>query len=176
MRRARRGGPSPALVPAKAWHWIWGTWFGSGFSPITPGTAGTAATLPLVALLGLCFPGFRFFNPACFLAGLLFFYPGVLAATAIEKATGIHDDGRIVVDETVGTLFTFSFVSPNLFHHPWAYFIGFVFFRVIDIWKPWIIDMAQSLPRGWGVMTDDALGGLVVGLLFGASQYFWAWS
>jgi phosphatidylglycerophosphatase A len=139
-------------------------------SPFAPGTAGTAATLPLVALLGLALPGFAWLNPACVAAALLLFYPGVLAATAIEKATGKHDNGKIVVDETVGTLLTFAFVGPAAFHHPLAYVAGFFLFRIIDVWKPWIIDDAQALPRGWGVMMDDVLGGIFAGALMAAAQ------
>lgn len=141
-------------------------------SPFASGTAGTAATLPLVALLGLKLPGYSHFNPANFIAALLLFYPGVLAATAIEKATGKHDSGKIVIDETVGTLFTFAFLPLEAFHSPRVYAAGFFLFRLIDVWKPWIIDDAQALPRGWGVMMDDVLGGLLAGLIMALG---WAW-
>ena len=125
---------------------------------------GTAATLPLVALLGLALPGFGSWNPWCLIAAILLFYPGVLAGTLIERATGRHDDGKIVVDETVGTLLSFSFIPAQAFHLPWVYAAGFFLFRVIDVWKPWVIGHAQVLPRGWGVMMDDVLGGLGVGI------------
>lgn len=173
MRRTRRGGtgrelkakPAAALQPARSWHWVLGTWFGSGLSPFASGTAGTAATLPLVAALGLGLPGYAWLNPGCLIAALLLFYPGVVAATAIERATGKHDSGKIVIDETVGTLLTFAFLSPAAFHSPRVYAAGFFLFRLIDVWKPWIIDDAQALPRGWGVMMDDVLGGLLAGAL-----------
>jgi phosphatidylglycerophosphatase A len=124
-----------------------------------------------VALLGLGLPSLSYCNPACLVAALLLFYPGVLAATAIEKATGKHDNGKIVVDETIGTLLSFAFLGPLAFHSPLVYVAGFFAFRVIDVWKPWIIDYAQALPRGWGVMMDDALGGLVVGILMGVAEH-----
>jgi phosphatidylglycerophosphatase A len=161
------GGVAPNRRPAAIWHWVLGTWFGSGMSPLASGTVGTAATLPLVALLGLRLPGFPYFSLVCFAAALLLFYPGVLAATAIEKATGKHDSGRIVIDEVVGTLLTFSFLSPAAFQSPRVYAAGFLLFRILDVWKPWIIDDAQALPRGWGVMMDDVLGGLAAGLILG---------
>jgi phosphatidylglycerophosphatase A len=126
---------------------------------------GTAAALPLVAVLGMGLPGLTHFNPACFAAALLLFYPGVLSATAIEQATGRHDSGLIVVDEVVGTLLTFSFLSPAAFQSPRVYVAGFLLFRAIDVWKPGIVDDAQTLPRGWGVMMDDVLGGLLAGLI-----------
>jgi phosphatidylglycerophosphatase A len=143
---------------------VLGTWFGSGLSPFASGTAGTAATLPLVALLGLALPAVQNWNPWCLAAAALLFYPGVVAGTLIERATGRHDDGKIVVDEAVGTLLSFSFLPAQAFHRPWIYFAAFFLFRLIDVWKPWLVGHAQVLPRGWGVMMDDVLGGLVVGL------------
>lgn len=176
MRRAGRSGAGKrigapaqfgqALAQSKAapaWAWVLGTWFGSGLSPFASGTVGTAATLPLVALFGLACPSYGNWNPWCLVAALVLFYPGVLASTLIERATGRHDDGKIVVDEVVGTLLSFAFIPVAAFHHPWIYFAGFFLFRVIDVWKPWIVDYAQALPRGWGVMMDDVLGGLIVG-------------
>jgi len=177
VRRTGRGGEggglSEGLRQARAWHWVLGTWFGSGLSPFASGTAGTAATLPLVAWLGLSFAGLAHLNPACFAAALLLFYPGVLAATAIEKATGKHDNGKIVIDETVGTLLTFAFLPLTAFHSPRVYAAGFLLFRAIDVWKPWIIDDAQALPRGWGVMMDDVLGGLLAGALMALACHVW---
>ena len=171
MRRTRRSGAGSELKAqatpksAPAWAWSLGTWFGSGLSPFASGSAGTAATLPLVALLGLALPSMPRWSPWCLVAALLLFYPGVLAGTLIERATGRHDDGKIVVDEAVGTLLSFSFLSPQAFHHPWVYFLGFFLFRAIDVWKPWVVGYAQLLPRGWGVMMDDVLGGLAIGII-----------
>ncbi len=165
-----RGSLPARIPPARPWHWVLGTWFGSGFSPFASGTAGTAASLPLVWLCSLApFPG-----PACLAAALLLFYPGVLAATAIEKATGRHDSGLIVVDETVGTLLSFAFLPAAAFASWKAYALGFVLFRVVDVWKPWVIGYSQALPRGWGVMMDDVLGGLLCGLIMGGAAWL-AW-
>jgi phosphatidylglycerophosphatase A len=151
---------------------VLGTWFGSGFSPLASGTAGTAATLPLVAVLALRLPYLDVFStpwsPWCLVAAALLFYPGVLAGTAIEEATLKHDDGKIVVDETVGTLLTFAFVPEVRMSDPRIYLAGFLLFRVIDVWKPWIIGYSQALPRGWGVMMDDVLGGLLAGAILTA--------
>ncbi|MES2201945.1 MAG: phosphatidylglycerophosphatase A [candidate division FCPU426 bacterium] len=171
MPGARRSRKSRTLneapkFKAPLWTWVLGTWFGSGLSPLVSGTTGTMATLPLVAMLGLGgIPGPLFWNPWPLLGAVLLFYPGVLAATAMERESGRHDDGRIVVDEAVGTLLTFSFLAPAAFLSPWVYLAGFFLFRIFDVWKPWIIGYSQSLPRGWGVMVDDVLGGLAAGLV-----------
>ena len=38
----------------------------------------------------------------------------------------------------------------------WKYLLlGFILFRVFDIWKPFPARQAESLPGGWGIMADD---------------------
>jgi phosphatidylglycerophosphatase A len=38
----------------------------------------------------------------------------------------------------------------------WKYLLpGFILFRVFDIWKPFPVRQAESLPGGWGIMADD---------------------
>ena len=43
----------------------------------------------------------------------------------------------------------------------WKYLIlGFILFRLFDIWKPSPAREAESLPGGWGVMADDWVAGI----------------
>jgi phosphatidylglycerophosphatase A len=42
---------------------------------------------------------------------------------------------------------------------------AFLIFRALDVAKPGLIDTAQLLPRGWGVMADDGLAGILGGAL-----------
>jgi phosphatidylglycerophosphatase A len=43
----------------------------------------------------------------------------------------------------------------------WKYLLlGFILFRVFDIWKPFPARQAESLPGGWGIMTDDWIAGI----------------
>ena len=38
----------------------------------------------------------------------------------------------------------------------WKYLmLGFILFRGFDIWKPFPVRQAESLPGGWGIMADD---------------------
>jgi phosphatidylglycerophosphatase A len=47
-------------------------------------------------------------------------------------------------------------VSPN-----WKYLLlGFILFRVFDIWKPFPARQAESLPGGLGIMADDWIAGI----------------
>ena len=55
---------------------------------------------------------------------------------------------------------TSMWVSPN-----WKYLLlGFILFRVFDIWKPFPARQAESLPGGWGIMADDWAAGIYAGL------------
>jgi phosphatidylglycerophosphatase A len=48
---------------------------------------------------------------------------------------------------------------PNLLN--WKYLlVGFILFRVFDIWKPFPARQAESLPGGWGIMADDWIAGI----------------
>jgi phosphatidylglycerophosphatase A len=43
----------------------------------------------------------------------------------------------------------------------WKYLLlGFILFRLFDIWKPFPARQAESLPGGWGIMTDDWVAGI----------------
>jgi phosphatidylglycerophosphatase A len=47
----------------------------------------------------------------------------------------------------------------------WKYLLlGFILFRLFDIWKPFPARQAESLPGGWGIMTDDWVAGIYAGL------------
>jgi phosphatidylglycerophosphatase A len=50
--------------------------------------------------------------------------------------------------------------SPN-----WKYLLlGFILFRVFDIWKPFPARQAESLPGGLGIMADDWIAGFYAAL------------
>jgi phosphatidylglycerophosphatase A len=47
----------------------------------------------------------------------------------------------------------------------WKYLLlGFILFRVFDIWKPFPARQAESLPGGWGIMADDWIAGIYAGI------------
>lgn len=78
---------------------------------------------------------------------------GVAAANRVAKFSGNKDPQFVVIDEVSGQYFTYLFalVPAN-----WKYLLlGFILFRVFDIWKPFPARQAESLPGGWGIMADD---------------------
>jgi phosphatidylglycerophosphatase A len=82
---------------------------------------------------------------------------GTWAATRAEKLLGKKDPGAVVVDEVAGQLITFLFVPWDA--GAWALMLGFVLFRVFDIWKPYPVRRLERLESGLGVMADDVLAG-----------------
>ena len=76
----------------------------------------------------------------------------------MEKYWGA-DPRAVVIDEYVGTWIPLL-VAPSEKHTSLFAIIGFVLFRIIDIFKPlgcrWI---DQNVKGGWGVMFDDVLAG-----------------
>lgn len=80
---------------------------------------------------------------------------GVWIAGEAEQLFGEKDAAPIVIDEIVGMLLTYCAI-------PVAWLplgIGFLGFRLFDIWKPW--PQLERLPGGWGIMLDDLFAGLL---------------
>ncbi|HIG91059.1 MAG: phosphatidylglycerophosphatase A [Methylococcales bacterium] len=125
--------------------------FGSGLCPKGPGTAGTLAAIPVYLLL------LAFGEQVYLLATLVICVSGVWICQYAADKLGVHDFGGIVWDEIAGYLVTMLFVPFS-----WAaVLIGFLLFRLFDIFKPWpICILDQELGGGLGIMLDDLLAGL----------------
>jgi phosphatidylglycerophosphatase A len=162
------GSPAPRLA------WWLATGFGSGYLRPAPGTWGTLAGLIAWLFLvgGLRSTTWRLAPYLLYSAPLALSLLAVWAADLVVKETGQKDPSFIVADEWAGIWFA---LTPLLFTvtaqpQPWllwgARLAGpFLLFRLFDIWKPGLIDAAQDLPGGWGVVLDDVLAGLLAGLL-----------
>ncbi len=131
--------------------------FGSGLSPVAPGTMGTLVTLPLVWLLA--FSG----QTGYLLVTLLACVAGVWICGRTARDMGVHDHGAIVWDEVAGMLLTMIAVPVNWL----TLLVGFLLFRMLDIFKPWPISyLDKHVHGGAGIMADDILAGVVAcGLL-----------
>lgn len=125
--------------------------FGSGLSPKAPGTVGTLAAIPLYLLL-VQLPVWGYA-----LAIVLTFLLGIWLCGESSKRLGVHDHGGIVWDEFVGFWITMLFAPTG-----WVWIIvGFVLFRIFDIWKPYPICLADKYVHGgFGIMLDDVLAGI----------------
>ena len=126
--------------------------FGAGLSPKAPGTMGTIVAVLIYLLL----PSM----PPIIYAGLvlLSFVFGIWVCGKTAEDLGVHDHGGIVWDEFVGYWITMFMAPSGLF---WV-LLGFVLFRLLDIFKPWPIKWAdKELAGGLGIMLDDVLAGIM---------------
>ena len=125
--------------------------FGSGLLPKAPGTYGTLAAIPLYLLLA---PS----TTSVYLAIVIIMsIAGVYICGKAAEDAGVHDHGAIVWDEIVGFLITMILVPLT-----WqSVVVGFILFRIFDIFKPWPISFVdKNLHGGLGIMVDDILAGL----------------
>ena len=149
------------------------TGFGLGYLPKAPGTWGSLLGVALAWVVGL---PWQFFAAPLFLASRRYVYAmhwrlilpqlivacivgpiGVLVADRAAQYFKQKDPQRVVIDEVSGqhlALAPFALAG-------WKYLLlGFILFRVFDIWKPFPAQQAERLPGGWGIMTDDWVAGV----------------
>jgi phosphatidylglycerophosphatase A len=118
---------------------------------------------------------------------------GVWSASRAAQYAGIKDPQFVVIDEVAGQhlallLPLIPIALPNLSEHMdfsvfaiyfalsllnWKYLLlGFILFRVFDIWKPWPVRQLEKLPGGWGIMADDWMAGIYAAILLRVALHF----
>ncbi len=140
--------------------------FGSGCAPVAPGTFGTLAAAALYIPLSWLSP------PLYLLALGLVILAGIWLCGRTSKDLGVHDHGGIVWDEFAGYFVTMVAAPPG-----WqGMVLGFLLFRLFDIWKPWPIRwLDRNLEGGLGIMVDDLLAGIYALVLLQLSYRVWPW-
>ncbi|WP_062267721.1 phosphatidylglycerophosphatase A [Endozoicomonas arenosclerae] len=124
---------------------------GSGLSPVAPGTFGTVAAIPFYLL-------FQYLPLWNYLLVLLVsIVLGIWLCGKASKDLGVHDHPGIVWDEFVGYWIT-MLMAPS----GWEWIlVGFILFRIFDIWKPWPIGwLDKKVHGGLGIMIDDIIAGI----------------
>ncbi len=148
---------------------------GLGYLPKAPGTWGSLAGALIYYLIQFYFPlssatgrplglGVRatWSSMTVLPIAILIAVVGVLTAHSVAKYSGTEDPQFVVIDEVSGQLFTYMFALAPA---NWKYLVlGFILFRVFDIWKPFPARQAESLPGGWGIMTDDWAAAVYAGI------------
>jgi phosphatidylglycerophosphatase A len=118
---------------------------------------------------------------------------GVWSAEKTATYSGIKDPQFVVIDEVAGMHLTLllpliPLALPNLRSHMdlstfaiffalslvnWKYLlIGFLLFRMFDIWKPYPLRRLEGLPGGWGIMADDWVAGVYAAILLRLALHF----
>ena len=125
--------------------------FGTGCSPKAPGTMGTLLAVGIYMPLSLL-------SSAAYLGVLgMVILGGIWLCGSAARDLGVHDHPGIVWDEIAGFLLTMV-AAPSGWY--WVA-IGFLLFRLFDIWKPWPIRwLDREIGGGLGIMLDDIVAGL----------------
>ncbi len=119
---------------------------------------------------------------------------GVWSASRVTQHTGVKDPQMVVIDEVSGQHLTYllTLVPIALPAHilqnadfagyavylalsflNWKYLVlGFILFRVFDIWKPYPVRQLERLPGGWGIMADDWMAGIYAALVLRLALHF----
>lgn len=145
--------------------WLYATGCGVGLAPKAPGTFGS--------LLGpLIVAGWQTLARPIHesvIVALIGILVGVAAAQRTAQRLGIEDPGCVVCDEIAAFAIVFA-ITPVTWT---TAAIGFVWFRVFDIAKPWPINRLERLPGGWGIMADDLLAGVFAAAALQGTLWLW---
>ena len=119
---------------------------------------------------------------------------GVWSSSKAAAFAGLSDPPYVVIDEVSGMVLTLVLgiapLSPPTHLLPtenasvfalytglsllnWRYLLlGFMLFRLFDIWKPYPVRQLEKLPRGWGIMADDWMAGVYAAILMRVALHF----
>ena len=135
---------------------------GIGLSPVAPGTLGS--------LLGVALAWTSLELPfeLRLIISIALIMSGIWLCGESARRIGVHDHPGIVWDEIAGIYLVLLFVPPSIT----AWVLGFCFFRLFDVWKPWPIgDLDYRLKGGLGIMIDDFVAALYSVLLLGFVEW-----
>lgn len=140
--------------------------FGVGLLRPAPGTWGSLVAV----LLGWAIDAYLGF-PALVLAMLLATAAGFWAVGRELRDRPGDDPSEFVIDEVAGQLLALIFVAVAFWWRGFEGFLpypapvaAFAFFRLFDIWKPWLVGRADRRHDAAGVMLDDLWAGLFAGI------------
>lgn len=131
------------------------TVFGIGYTAYAPGTMGSLFGVLIYMFLKEASLSIYLLIVSCL------FVVGTIASEIVESVYNIKDPSFVIIDEVVGMLVTLSFVNYSF----WAVWLGFLFFRIIDISKIPPLNLLERIGGGLGIMLDDLVGGLMAGIL-----------
>ncbi len=93
---------------------------------------------------------------------IAFIFCAMWIAHEAEKILQTKDPGCIVIDEIAGMILTLFGLPFNMM----TLILGFVLFRVLDIWKPYPIRfLDKNLSGGVGIVMDDVAAGILSNLV-----------
>jgi phosphatidylglycerophosphatase A len=142
--------PIPDSIWQNPWHFI-AFGFGSGALPVAPGTFGTLLAIPFYLTL-------QAFNPLTYIIIVtLITLAGMWICEKVSREINVDDHQGMCLDEFVGFLVTMIAVPHGV---GWI-IMGFILFRIFDIWKPQPIRyLDEKIHGGVGAILDDVAAGI----------------
>lgn len=142
------------------------TWFGVGLMRPAPGTWGSLVAVLLAWVIDR-YAGFPVLVALTALVTALGFW-----AIAVELAGRPGEDpSEFVIDEVAGQWIALILPASVFWWKGWETWLpypaplaAFLFFRLFDIWKPWLVGRADRRGDAPGVMIDDLWAGLFAGI------------
>jgi len=149
-----RNKKTPPPVPEAVWQnplYFLAFGLGSGAMPFAPGTFGTLMAIPFyLALRSLPLTAYIIFVIA-------FFALSAYLCDRLSREIHVHDHPGMCIDEFAG----FFVTMINAPHGVGWIILGFILFRIFDIWKPWPIGLIdEKVTGGVGMVLDDVVAGL----------------
>ncbi|MGV3278408.1 phosphatidylglycerophosphatase A [Rickettsiales bacterium LUAb2] len=137
-------------------HALLATFFGAGYFKYGPGTFASF----IAVLIGLVLMNIN--HIVLFIVILVLLVLGIISSEKIVNETNNKDPQYIVIDEVVGQLIPFLLIGNNVFSSNLIIIaVIFILFRLLDIYKPWIIGKSETAFKGGlSVMIDDILAGI----------------
>jgi phosphatidylglycerophosphatase A len=134
-----------------AWVKILATFFGIGCLPFAPGTWASLAGLAIAWV----------FYPFIFYGVFVLTAVGLFISKPAEEIFKKKDPSEFVWDEAAGMALSVLWLPKA-----WEIFLSaFIIFRLLDILKPWPINLIQKSKSPESIMWDDLAAGLVTNLL-----------
>jgi phosphatidylglycerophosphatase A len=143
------------------------TFFGAGYAPVAPGTAGALVAAIFVYIWQSLDPGLAVYGWPLVGITIITFFVGVYCTDQLESEWG-KDPSKVVIDEAIGIWISIFFIPVSIYY----LFVGFVLFRIFDIWKPLGIRKLENIKGGWGVMLDDVLAGVYANIVLQVAVFY----
>ncbi len=141
------------------------TGLGIGLVPVMPGTFGTLLGLPLA--WGLNRTGWPLAVELPVIAAIIL--AGIPLCGRAARLLGKTDPGCVVFDEIAAIPLVFLLERITFS----TAILGFIWFRIFDITKPWPVRRLERLPGGLGIMIDDAVAALFAAISLWVSLKAW---
>ena len=148
----------------------WVTFFGMGHMRPFPGTWGSLPPLALGLLVLAIIPdvaAWTVLRLVMLPVVIVFSLACVFLGDKAEARYGRKDPSQVVADEVAGMALCLMLMPTEspFWGRVGSLLIAFIYFRALDIVKPWPAGRLQSIPGGWGVVLDDLVAGFQAALL-----------